>query len=146
MGKKNLKIILGPQREVPGLVILILALAAGCRTDLGEYLQSGRVLAINGLQGRWVGPVVPGATGCGSTTQGLMTIAEHGFGLDPFQSTAVINGTISNDGHLAGKLVRQGADRQTIAISFDGTATSPGMITGTLQSGRCHWTVKLRRG
>jgi hypothetical protein len=147
LGKKNLKKILEAQKRALGLVFLALSVAAtGCKTDYGEYLQSGRVLAINGLQGRWVGPVAPAGTGCGGTTQGLMTIGEHGFGLDPFQSTTVIKGDVRDDGHLSGRLVRQGAEHQEIAISFEGMVSAQDTISGTLQSGRCRWTVTLHRG
>jgi hypothetical protein len=126
--------------------LLISLLAGGCHDDLGEYLQSGRVLALHGLQGRWVGPVVPAQTGCGAAAQGLMTIGEGGFGLDPFQSTTVINGEVSDDGRLAGKLVRQGADHHEVSITFEGKAVASDAISGTLQSGRCRWTVTLHRG
>ena len=121
-------------------------LTGGCEADLGEHLQSGRVLAWHGLQGRWVGPVVPTERACGATTQGLMSIGERGFALDPFQSTAVIRGKVGDDGHLSGSLVRQGADHQDLSIVFEGMAAGSDAISGTLQSGRCSWTVTLHRG
>jgi len=114
--------------------------------DLGERLQSGRVLAIAGLEGRWTGPVVPKDSACGSATKGLMTIGENGFGFDPFQSTTVIQGTVGKDRHLVGSLTRLGADHQNMSVSFDGQAADGETITGTLSSGRCHWTVTLHRG
>ena len=129
---------------------LTIALIAGCEGDLGERLQSGRVLALHGLQGRWVGPVVPADRSCGATTQGLMSIGEKGFGFDPFQSTTVIQGAIGKDDRLAGTLTRQGGDHQNLSVSFEaavrGTGSELETIDGTLVSGRCHWTVTLRRG
>jgi hypothetical protein len=129
---------------ISGLLVFILL--AGCHDDLGERLQSGQVRAWHGLQGRWVGSVVPADAACGSQTQGLLTIGEKGFGFDPFQSTTVIQGEVSIDGHLIGSMARQGGEHQNLSISFDGIASESGTITGTLQSGRCHWTVTLHRG
>ncbi len=105
MGKKNLKIILCHHMlrfRPTARGLLVSLLASACGGDPGEHLQSGRVLGWYGLQGRWIGPVVATDHGCGPTTQGLMSIGEGGFGLDPFGSTAVIRGTISSDGHLSG--------------------------------------------
>jgi hypothetical protein len=121
---------------------------AACDGDVGERLQSGRVLALHGLQGRWVGPVVPADGSCGPTTQGLMSIGAKGFGFDPFQSTTVIQGVVDKDGHLIGNLTRQGADRHDLSVSFEGSASMTGAeaIDGTLVSGRCRWKVTLRRG
>ncbi len=149
MGKMNLKnfLVCFPRGyRIAACQLLTLLVAVGCRADLGEPLQSGRVFALHGLQGRWVGPVVPIDRACGPTTQGLMSIGQNGFGLDPFQSTTVIHGEVGDDGHLTGKLVRQGAEHQDISIAFEGNATGSGEINGTLQSGRCHWTVTLHRG
>jgi hypothetical protein len=75
-----------------------------------------------------------------------MSIGERGFALDPFQSTAVIRGKVGDDGHLSGSLIRQGAEHQDLAIVFEGRAAESGAISGTLQSGRCSWTVTLHRG
>ena len=132
------------RRWVPQLLIIVLMV--GCDEDLGEHLQSGRVLALHGLQGRWVGPVVAKEPNCGATTNGLMTIGEDGFGFDPFSSTAVINGGVAADGHLSGTLVREGADHRKLSLGFEGMASEPGTITGVLQSGRCRWSVTLHRG
>jgi hypothetical protein len=126
--------------------LLMLVLLTGCEGDLGERLQSGRVLPLHGLQGRWTGPVVPKDAACGPAKQGLMSIGENGFGFDPFQSTTVIQGEVTKDGHLSGNLVRQGGDHQNLSISFDAMASEAETISGTLQSGRCHWTVALHRG
>jgi hypothetical protein len=151
VGKINLKKILDkilPSRSRRIPLILSLALGSvlvGCQGDLGERLQSGKVLAWAGLQGRWAGPAVPADSGCGSTTRGLMSIGEKGFGFDPFQSTTVIHGDIDQSGHLSGKLTREGGDHQPVSVSFEGMAETDS-ITGTLQSGRCHWNVTLRRG
>ena len=141
-----------PSRPVRGLAcpavwaLLLLALITGCKEDLGGRLQSGQVLAWQGLQGRWVGPVVPTEHACGATTQGLMSIGDKGFALDPFQSTTVVRGELSDGGHLNGKLVRQGPDHQDLSISFEAMAAGNDEINGTLQSGRCHWMVTLHRG
>ena len=124
----------------------LLILLVGCEGDLGERLQSGQVLALQGLQGRWVGPVVPADPNCGSSTQGLMSIGENGFGFDPFQSTTVIRGEVTKDGHLSGKLIRQGGDHQNLSITFEGVASRSEAINGTLLSSRCRWTVALHRG
>ena len=127
-----------------------LALLAGCKGDLGEPLQSGEVLRLQGLQGRWAGSVVPVSPSCGQVTEGLMSIAEKGFGFDPFQSTTVVQGVVTKDGHLNGSLLRQGGERQNLSIAFDGTAnlvtSEADTISGTLRSGRCQWTVTLHRG
>jgi hypothetical protein len=75
-----------------------------------------------------------------------MSIGEKGFGFDPFQSTTVIQGEVGKDAHLRGNLARPGGDHQNLAIGFEGTASEANTISGTLQSGRCHWTVTLHRG
>jgi hypothetical protein len=126
--------------------LLIVVAFAGCGGDPGERLQSGRVLALSGLQGRWVGPVLPTGSACGSPAQGLMTIGDNGFGFDPFQSTTVIQGDVWKDGRLSGSLARQGSDHRNLSITFEGAASGSETISGTLQSGRCHWSVTLHRG
>lgn len=75
-----------------------------------------------------------------------MTIGEHGFAFDPFQSTAVISGDIDDNGRLSGKLLREGPERRGLSIAFNGMATARDAIDGTLQSGRCRWRVTLHRG
>lgn len=130
-----------------------LALTAVCLSgcghkDLSEPLQSGRVMAISGVQGRWSGPVEPQGTACGATGHGLMSIGGKTFAFDPFQSTTVINGTIDDSGHLTGRLQRVGGDHQDLSIAFDGsvaTTADSETITGTIKSGRCTWSVTLQR-
>ncbi len=135
----------------PGIgMVVTVVLIAGCAGDMGERLQSGRVLAWHGLQGRWVGPVVPVDKSCGATTQGLMSIGEKGFALDPFPSTTVMQGAVGKDGRLTGNMTRPGGNRQTLSVSFEGSVSGAGSeaeaIDGTLESGRCHWKVTLHRG
>ena len=143
VGKKNQKKVLGRT----GLTLCcVLVVSGGCATDLGEPLQSGQVLALVGLQGRWTGSVVPAEPSCGRTTQALMSIGKHGFGLDPFQSTTIIHGEVDEDGRLVGSLSRQGAEHESLSIAFEGRAAGSGAIGGTLRSGRCLWNVTLHRG
>src|SRR5262249_2972182 len=133
--------------RLPLVLGCVLALPiVACRSELSEPLQSGRVLALGGLQGRWVGPVEPVGTACGTATQGLMSIGGGGFAFDPFQSTAIIRGDISSGDKLSGRLVRQGGDHQAVSIDFEATASNSHAIIGTLRSGRCQWTVTLHRG
>lgn len=167
VGNKNLKKILGqiqtqnapsrnprvksPLQRTVGIASLACQLLPaiavfGCGGDLADRLQSGKVLAWDGLQGRWAGPVVPVDPSCGTATQGLLSIGEGDFGFDPFQSTTVIEGKVTDDSHLTGNLVRQNSEHQSLTISFEATAAGSDTITGTLQSGRCHWTVTLHRG
>ena len=133
-----------------GLAVLPLVPIVGCKGDVSEHLQSGRVLALYGLQGRWVGPVVPEDKSCGPAAQGLMSIGQKGFGFDPFQSTTVIQGAVGADGRLAGAVQRPGADHQNLSVSFGGQASGTGSeveaIEGAVVSGRCHWKVTLHRG
>ncbi len=75
-----------------------------------------------------------------------MTIGGKTFGFDPFQSTTVIDGDVDEDGHLSGSLTRQGGEHQNLVISFQGLASATDTISGTLLSGRCHWSVSLHRG
>jgi hypothetical protein len=121
-------------------------LASGCETDVAEKLQSGKVLAWDGPQGRWVGSVAPVEPSCGLATRGVLTIGAGDFGFDPFQSTTVIQGAIGRDGHLTGMLVRQSTNHQPISISFDAMTSGAETIVGELVSGRCHWHVTLHRG
>jgi hypothetical protein len=149
VGKKNLKNFLDRSRGPIGRsvrTLLLAVLIGGCSRDVGERLQSGRVLAWHGLQGRWVGQVVPAERACGAATQGLMSIGKGVFAFDPFESTATVRGELGDNGHLNGRLIRQGADHQDLSISFAGVAEGTDAINGTLQSGRCRWMVTLHRG
>lgn len=149
VGKKNQKKILDCVASRVGTAlcaVFLSVMTAGCDTDLGEPLQSGRVLALQGLEGRWVGAVAPVDPACGPPSRGLMSIGSQGFGFDPFQSTTVINGRISDDGHLTGSFSRQGAQHQDLSIAFDGKVSGSDLIDGTLRSGHCHWSVTLHRG
>jgi hypothetical protein len=143
LGKKNLKNILGKFVQLTWLAVCA-SCVASCAGHLSDPLQSGQVLPLLGLEGRWVGEVVPAAASCGTSTQALMSIGERGFGFDPFESTAVIHGTVEGD-RLAGKLVRQGREHQDLSLAFEGTAVGD-IISGTLRSGRCLWTVHMHRG
>ena len=128
--------------------LLLLALT-GCHGDLGERFQSGRVLALAGLQGRWAGDVVPLHPSCGAPTHGLMSIGSETFGFDPFEGTEVIQGVVTADGHLNGVLKRQGGDHQDLSLQFQATASQPTSgdptISGKLVSARCQWAVTLHR-
>ncbi len=150
VGKKNQKIILGYAALLPGRptcwVLCLLFVGGGCRGEVSDVLQSGRVLSWNGLQGRWVGDVIPAAGACGPATKGLMTIGEHGFAFDPFQGAEVVRGDVARNSRLVGKLVRTGPGHQDLSITFEGTASTTDTIDGLLQSGRCRWTVALHRG
>jgi hypothetical protein len=129
------------------LIWLILAIS-GCNNELADKLQSGQVMNMFGLQGRWAGSVTPDADGCGQTTTGLMTIAGNTFAFDPFQGTTVINGTVSDSG-LQGSKSRPGNGQQVVSISFSGTAKAQDgaeeTIEGRMESGHCSWTVSLKR-
>ena len=129
-----------------GYLTLLVLLSGGCASELEDRLQSGQVMALHGLQGRWTGSVTPSGSDCGDPTKGLLSIGPRGFGFDPFQSTLTIQGGVSEDGHLHGSASRRSADHQELTITFDGSATRPGLIEGGLQSGRCRWAVVLRRG
>ena len=108
------------------LAVVTLTLLAGCGRDLGEPLQSGQVLPWQGLQGRWVGSVVPTGPSCGRTTQGLMSIGPKGFAFDPFQSTTVVQGAVDKDGHLSATVARLGGEKQNLTIEFNGAANQSG--------------------
>jgi len=129
--------------------VLLLAGLTSCQGDLGERLQSGRVLAWAGLQGRWAGDVVPVQPSCGAPTHGLMSIGSKTFGFDPFEGAEVIQGVVTTDGRLTGVLQRQGGDHQDLSLRFEASASQPisanTTITGRLASGRCQWAVTLRR-
>jgi hypothetical protein len=133
-------------REVAIACLLSLAACAG---DPGERLQSGRVLPLAGPEGRWVGPVTPVDPDCGLQTTGLMSIGDSTFAFDPFQSTAVLSGKIGPTGDLQGEAVRPVHGNKPVTMGFLGRVQqSEGLerIGGTLTSGRCHWSVTLRRG
>lgn len=129
---------------------LVFAILTGCQDDVGEKLQSGRVLAWEGLQGRWAGDIVPTQSSCGTQSHGLMSVGPKTFGFDPFEGTAVIQGVVTADGRLIGTLQRQGGDHQNLSLAFEASASQPvsaaTTINGKLASGRCQWTVTLHRG
>jgi hypothetical protein len=129
-------------------------LLAGC--GIGELpkrasdtIGSGKVLALDGLEGRWGGTVRPGdASACGPERHGLMRVGDGKFAFDPFESTTVINGTVEKD-TLSGTLTRPGGGHQTLSISFTGHAREDSggkqTIDGVLTSGKCSWQVALER-
>jgi hypothetical protein len=134
----------------PAVAIALALVVTGCHEDIGEPLQSGRVLSWEGLQGRWAGDVVPVHPSCGTASHGLMSIGSKTFGFDPFGGTEVIQGAVTADGRLTGVLQRQGGDHQNLSLSFEASASQPisatTTISGTLTSARCQWTVTLHRG
>ena len=134
-----------------GLQIVLPLLIFGCgSSDLAAMLQSGRVVGLGGVEGRWVGPVAPDGPECGSTTTGLMSVGRGGFGFAPFQNTVTIRGKLGPDNAFESSLERAGGDKKMLTILFrarvidlpDGSDA----IEGNLVSGRCRWTVKLTRG
>ena len=144
-GKKK-KVLVCPTARQTYALLCCLLVCGGCHSELSDKLQSGQTLSWYGLQGRWVGSVTPVDASCGPTTKGLMTIGEHGFAFDPFQSTQVVRGDIGESNQLFGKLVLTGPEHQDLSLVFAGTAATADAIEGSLQSGRCHWTVTLHRG
>ena len=137
------------QAYFPHMQIFILALVmSGCGKDVGLGLQSGEVLAIYGLDGRWAGQVVPNGQDCGPAATGLMSVGGSSFGFDPFQSTSVIRGTVSDAGQLSGTLSRSGGGGKDLSINFEGHAerdAAGSAIRGVLRSAACRWTVTLKR-
>ncbi|MBV8524297.1 MAG: hypothetical protein JOY71_19580 [Acetobacteraceae bacterium] len=102
-----------------------------------------------GIEGRWAGPVTPLDPTCGQATTGLMSVGGGKFGFDPFQSTTVIYGTVSNR-KLQGGLARTGANKEALSINFEAKASKEpdgkAVVKGRLSSGRCQWDVALERG
>ncbi len=131
------------------LVALLLAVSC-CGEQAADRLQSGKVIGLFGLEGRWTGPVTPQSDGCGTSGIGLMSVGLRTFAFDPFQGTTVISGTVSDAVSLRGALVRAGNGQQPSSISFSGEARQRDggdeTIDGELVSGRCSWTVSLKRG
>jgi hypothetical protein len=126
---------------------------AGC--GIGELpkrasdaIGSGKVIALQGFEGRWGGPVRPSDASCGPERHGLMRVGDGAFAFDPFGSTTVIKGTAEND-TLSGTLTRPGGGHQTLSISFTGHARQDAegteTIEGVLTSGKCTWKVTLAR-
>jgi hypothetical protein len=149
LGKKNQKKILARFVPASGSWIcwaFCAAFVCGCHSELSDRLQAGHVLSWRGLQGRWVGKVIPVETACGAETEGLMTIGAHGFAFDPFQGASVVSGDVTDDAHLSGKLVREGPNHRDLSLAFEAVVSAGDAINGTLQSGRCHWKVALHRG
>jgi hypothetical protein len=123
---------------------------SGCNNEAADALQSGNVIGLIGLEGRWTGPVVPKSDGCGPTTKGQMSVERKTFAFDPFQGTTVIDGIVSGNGRLEGLLSRPGGSQQTVSIRFSGMLTQHDggaeTIYGQLISGNCTWMVSLKRG
>ncbi len=123
---------------------------AGCDLPgrVSRHLGSGEVLAVYGLEGRWAGPVAAVNSSCGNPTTGLMSVGSGTFAFDPFQGTTIIKGTVNEDA-FDGTLIRPGGNKQSLSIRFTGQAhRDPGgldSIEGALVSGRCRWSVSLRR-
>lgn len=148
-----------PPRRLSLMVCASLAGLGGCqtlrdtRTTLSSSLATGETFAIYGLEGRWAGKTTPDTPDCVGPTTAILTIGSDGFALDPFASTFVIDGKISDDGALSGTLTRDvaGGGNKHIErkLSFNGQARKQPdgseQIDGRLQSGRCSWHVSLRR-
>jgi len=130
------------------LLLLLPFVLTGCLQHIGETLRSGEIPGLSGDSGRWAGPVVPTEANCGSQTTGLMSLSGKKFSFDPFGSITVIQGTVEQY-RLEGTASRQVAGQSNITIRFTATvqhpADGPSVIAGTLASGRCAWTVALRR-
>jgi hypothetical protein len=130
------------------LIVLPSILLADCSHQVSETLQSWHGPGFIDDRDRWTGPVVPADSNCGAQTTGLMTLDAREFAFDPFGSITVIHGTVEKD-RLEGTDTRAVSGQQAISIRFDGTikhgAKGPPMIDGMLTSGRCTWTVTLRR-
>jgi len=128
----------------------MMLIVPGCDNQAADALQSGNVIGLMGIEGRWTGPVVPKSEGCGPPTKGQMSVERKTFAFDPFQATTVIDGTVSGDGALDGVFSRPGGNQQTVSISFSGMLTQHDdgaeSIDGQLVSGHCAWTVSLKRG
>jgi hypothetical protein len=122
---------------------------SGCHNEAADALQSGTVMGVIGLEGRWAGPVTPATADCGQIAKGQMSVERTTFAFDPFQSTTVIAGTVADNGALNGTLSRPVTGQQVVSISFTGVATQHDdgseTIDGQLKSGRCTWTVTLKR-
>ena len=146
VGKGNL-----PVKRTFSCLIVIPLFVASCALParVSRNIGTGETLPLYGIEGRWAGPVTPDDPSCGRTTTGLMSVGSDTFGFDPFQSTAVIQGTVQKR-KLAGTLTRSGGNKQTLSLRFEGEATTDSegkpAITGALVSGRCRWHVVLIRG
>ena len=128
----------------------ILLPGIGCGTsDPALVLQSGRVLGLVGLEGRWVGRVSPTGPNCGASFTGLMSVSRDKFAFDPFQNTAIIHGSVV-EGRLTGRLERIGGEHRVSLIELDAQAKTgsddTGFIQGELKSGPCRWQVELHPG
>ena len=128
--------------------LVLLPTISACNNELADKLQSGAVVSLFGLEGRWAGPVTPIAETCGQTTTGVMVVAGTTFVFDPFQGTTAINGILSDTG-LQGTFSRLGNGQQKVSITFTGTPVKQDgedeTIDGRMESGRCSWTVHLKR-
>lgn len=118
--------------------------------DVATVLQSGRVVGLGGVEGRWVGPVSPEVAGCGGATTGLMTVGQGSFGFAPFENTVVIRGAVASDDMFRGMSERVGGDKQVLTIRLAAQMVhvpgAPDRVEGTVASGRCRWHMKLTRG
>ncbi len=122
---------------------------SGCNNQAADALQSGNVMGLFGLEGRWAGPVTPKSEDCGQIAKGQMSVERKTFAFDPFQGTTVIDGTVSGNGVLQGSLSRPAGGQQEVSISFSGAVAQHGdgteTIDGLLKSGHCTWAVSLKR-
>ncbi len=50
-----------------------------------ETIGSGKVLALEGFEGRWGGSVRPNDASCGPERHGLMRVGSGTFAFDPFE-------------------------------------------------------------
>jgi hypothetical protein len=126
------------------LLSLSLVTVAGCAHEIKENLESGF-----GNRNQWAGPVVPSAPNCGSQATGLMTLSSTEFSFDPFGGVIVIPGKVDKD-RLEGASAAAAPGQKSITIQFTGAFNHPDdgppSIQGTMTSGRCAWSVTLRRG
>ena len=125
---------------------IVLVLSGCSASDAAMMLQSGRVVGLGGLDGRWQGAVQPTKLGCGNETTGLMTIGQGSFGFAPFENTVAIKGEVGSDKVFNGALERLGGDKKSIRIVMQAHQADDSEIVGNLVSGRCEWSFKLTRG
>ena len=102
-----------------------------------------------GLEGRWAGRVSPTGPNCGASFTGLMSVSRDKFAFDPFQSTAIIHGSVV-ERRLTGRLERIGGEHRVSIIELEAEAKTGSdgsrFIQGELKSGSCRWRVELHPG
>lgn len=98
--------------------------------------------------GRWVGTITPEpgsapAPGCRGTGRSVLTVHGTQATFLPDESSVVLSGDATPDGHVRASRTSLGADKKPYVMLFEGQVTGT-TLTGTYAAPRCRAKVDMK--